>query len=244
MTIDLTKSVVNEALNKKVSFIIAYHPFIFRGLKSITLKDPQQESLLRLVQAGISVYCPHTSVDAAVGGVNDWLANGVTQGAGEIKPRKALVANKTPVPGHEEGGMGRLVELEKGMSMEQLVENVKKTVGMNQIQVAFARNCENSQENKQKAEIKTVAICAGSGGGVFKDSTYEADVYLTGEMSHHELLYMVETGKSVIVCGHSNTERGYLSVLKDYLAKQLKADYEGDSEVIVSETDTDPLEIV
>jgi len=55
-------------------------PIIFRPLKSLTLSNTQQRSLLRLVQAGISVYSPHTAVDASVGGVNDWLADGISGG--------------------------------------------------------------------------------------------------------------------------------------------------------------------
>jgi len=44
----------------------------------MTLGNTQQSSLLRLAQEGISVYSPHTAVDAAVGGLNDWLADIVT----------------------------------------------------------------------------------------------------------------------------------------------------------------------
>jgi len=53
-------------------------PIIFRGLKSLTLGNTQQNSLLRLAQEGISVYSPHTAVDAAPGGLNDFLADIVT----------------------------------------------------------------------------------------------------------------------------------------------------------------------
>lgn len=53
-------------------------PIIFRGLKSLTLDDTQQQSLLRLAMEGISVYCPHTAVDAVVGGLGDWLVDIVT----------------------------------------------------------------------------------------------------------------------------------------------------------------------
>ena len=50
-------------------------PIIFRGLKSITQSNSQTNTLLRLAQEGISVYCPHTAVDAAPGGLNDWLCD-------------------------------------------------------------------------------------------------------------------------------------------------------------------------
>jgi dinuclear metal center YbgI/SA1388 family protein len=78
LTIDLTKAVADEAISRRSSIIIAYHPIIFRGLKSLTLKDTQQQTLLKLASAGISVYSPHTAVDAAPGGLGDWLADIVT----------------------------------------------------------------------------------------------------------------------------------------------------------------------
>ncbi|KAF2227687.1 GTP cyclohydrolase 1 type 2/Nif3 [Elsinoe ampelina] len=78
LTIDLTKAVADEAIERNDSIIIAYHPIIFRGLKSITLGDTQQNTLLRLAAEGISVYSPHTAVDCAPGGLGDWLADIVT----------------------------------------------------------------------------------------------------------------------------------------------------------------------
>jgi putative NIF3 family GTP cyclohydrolase 1 type 2 len=53
-------------------------PIIFRALKSITQANSQQHTLLRLAQEGISVYSPHTAVDAAPGGLNDWLVDCLT----------------------------------------------------------------------------------------------------------------------------------------------------------------------
>lgn len=78
LTIDLTKAVADEAIAHNSSIIIAYHPIIFRGLKSLTFANTQQQTLLRLASHGISVYSPHTAVDAAPGGLGDWLADIVT----------------------------------------------------------------------------------------------------------------------------------------------------------------------
>jgi putative NIF3 family GTP cyclohydrolase 1 type 2 len=69
LTVDLTRAVADEAIERKDSVVIAYRmskglgkasltiidPIIFRGLKSLTLGDPQQQSLLRLALEGISV---------------------------------------------------------------------------------------------------------------------------------------------------------------------------------------------
>ena len=91
--------------------------------------------------------------------------------------------------------------------------------------------------------VKTVAVCAGSGASVLRGAC--AEVYITGEMGHHELLdCTTSTGgcaTSVVLCNHSNSERGFLSgVMKDYLEEELQ----GKVRVLVSQQDKDPLQAV
>ena len=45
-------------------------------------------------------------------------------------------------------------------------------------------------------KVSTIAVCAGSGASVLSDS--KADVFITGEMSHHEVLDAMHKGLSVI----------------------------------------------
>lgn len=61
-----------------------------------------------------------------------------------------------------------------------------------------------------------------------------------GEMSHHDVLDAAAKGISVILCEHSNTERGFLSELRDMLAVHLQ----NEVNIIVSEEDRDPLQVV
>ena len=87
-------------------------------------------------------------------------------------------------------------------------------------------------------QVKTIACCAGSGSSVLRD--VRADLYLTGEMSHHDVLDATSNKHHVILCEHSNTERGFLKVL----APQLSTILNDKVKVTVSETDRDPLEVV
>lgn len=224
LTIDLTQSVADEAIEKKSNLVLAYHPFIFRGLKLITTQDPQQRSLIKLIQNNISVYSPHTAVDSAKDGVNDFLADGITKNH-EEQLREVIEPDRE----EEECGMGRLVTLKKPVAISKLVAEVKQSLGIPHVQVGLARN-----QGKDHA-ISTIAICAGSGGGVFKG--VKADLFYTGELSHHEALYFTESGSSVIACSHSNTERAFLRVLKEQLAAELP-----DAEISISEKDKDPFE--
>ena len=66
------------------------------------MKDPQQASLLELCMKGIGVYSPHTSVDGAVGGVNDFLVDIVSSvdipGVHALAT-KPIIPLKAPVEG-------------------------------------------------------------------------------------------------------------------------------------------------
>jgi dinuclear metal center YbgI/SA1388 family protein len=74
LTIDTTQAVVEEAKKQKADLILAYHPIIWDGLKRVTA-DGETAHIYDLIQSGISVFCIHTALDVAVGGVNDLLAN-------------------------------------------------------------------------------------------------------------------------------------------------------------------------
>lgn len=69
LTIDLSAEVMDEVRkNPDIGVIMAYHPPMFRALKKFTMADPLQARLLECVARGISIYSPHTSLDAAVDG--------------------------------------------------------------------------------------------------------------------------------------------------------------------------------
>lgn len=57
-------------------------------------------------------------------------------------------------------------------------------------------------------------------------------------MSHHDVLEAVHSNVSVILCNHSNSERGYLAEFKETLATLLN---DKSIEIALSETDADPL---
>lgn len=86
--------------------------------------------------------------------------------------------------------------------------------------------------------VSSVAVCAGSGSSVLRN--VQADLYVTGEMSHHDVLQAVYNGSNVILCEHSNTERGYMTVLKSKLQERL----DSNTQIVISEVDMDPLKVV
>lgn len=89
-------------------------------------------------------------------------------------------------------GQGRMVFLKKPLSLNIIVERIKKHLNIPYIRMALAEKYNYIDD----VIINTVAICAGSGSGIFffckkinnkfffKEiiSKMKADLYLTGEM--------------------------------------------------------------
>lgn len=67
-----------------------------------------------------------------------------------------------------------------------------------------------------------------------------ADLYLTGEMLHHDVLDAIHRGTNVILTNHSDSERGFLKTFSVTLTNMLNEAVL----VRVSESDTDPLKTV
>ena len=219
--------------------IVGPDPFIFRGLKSVTLSDPQQRIVLQLAQNNIAVYSPHTAIDAAPGGMNDWLAD-MLDGHGVVTKRSVVQPIATPLPtGFGGSGYGRLVEFSHPVNFGRIVEAFSNGLGgLRYLMVARPKHL---PRHSEPIAVKSVAICAGSGYDILKSCP--ADVLVTGEMSHHNALKAIMEGKCIITVFHSNSERRFL---KKRLQRQLLdvlRQSDPAAEVLVSETDEDPFEI-
>ncbi|KAG8520951.1 NIF3-like protein 1 [Galemys pyrenaicus] len=129
-------------------------------------------------------------------------------------------------------GMGRLCTLDESVSLATMIERIKRHLKLSHVRLALGAG------RTLESQVKVVALCAGSGSSVLQG--VEADLYLTGEMSHHDVLDAASQGINVILCEHSNTERGFLSDLRDMLGAHL----ENKVDIILSETDRDPLHVV
>jgi len=221
LTIDLTEPVLAEALARQVDLIVAYHPPIFSGMKRLTQATAGERIVLAAIAAGLFVYSPHTALDAAEGGLNDWLAKAI--GPGTASPIE-------PSPGSERTGQGRLLTLDAPVPLEQAITSVKAHLGLQYVRVARPHESDNPAWH-------TVAVCAGAGGSVLQNA--RADLFLTGEMRHHDVLSKQSQGSAVVLCDHTNTERGYLPIL----AERLEATLAGRATVMVSRTDSDPLSV-
>jgi dinuclear metal center YbgI/SA1388 family protein len=70
VTLDVTEEVIDEAIRRKLNLVIAHHPLIFGGLKSITGKNMVERIVLKAVRHDIAVYAAHTNIDSVRQGVS------------------------------------------------------------------------------------------------------------------------------------------------------------------------------
>ena len=124
-------------------------------------------------------------------------------------------------------GLGRIGRLGTPEKVDQLVKRVKKQTGAKAIGLV----------GDSKRLVKTAAVCAGTCGRIVNTVIAAgADLYLTGEMKHHEALAAQEAGLTCLCLSHTVSERFILKKV----AKQLKSRMKQVT-VKISKEDADPF---
>lgn len=75
LTLDVTEATLDEAIKNHCNLIIAHHPLIFSGLKSITGKNYVERVVLKAIKNDIVIYAAHTNLDNVQQGVNRKIAD-------------------------------------------------------------------------------------------------------------------------------------------------------------------------
>jgi putative NIF3 family GTP cyclohydrolase 1 type 2 len=164
-------------------------------------------------------------------------------------------------------GIGRVGRLARPAGAAAVIARIKKALGLERLWVAQgiarrpslaaasgggsqgwpppttgnARSIKHGDKQRRHATlITTAACCAGSCGSLAGAAARAgAQLYLTGEMRHHDALSAAAAGMTVVCVGHSNSERPALERLAARLSLlRPKLD------VVLSKQDKDPLEIV
>lgn len=70
VSLDTLETVVEEAIERHCNLIIAHHPIVFRGLKSLTGKNYVERTVIKAIKHDIAIYAIHTNLDNVHNGVN------------------------------------------------------------------------------------------------------------------------------------------------------------------------------
>jgi dinuclear metal center YbgI/SA1388 family protein len=124
-------------------------------------------------------------------------------------------------------GLGRVGALAKPVRVAQIIKRIKQVTGAKAVGLI----------GNQNRLVRRAAVCAGSCGKIINSViAAKADLYLTGELKHHQALAAQEAGLTCICLSHSVSERFILKKFAKQLQKQIKT-----VKISISKKDADPF---
>jgi len=124
-------------------------------------------------------------------------------------------------------GLGRIGELVRPLRVARIIKKVKEITGAKALGLV----------GDEKRLVRKAAVCAGSCGKIINQViAAKADLYLTGELKHHQALAAQEAGVTCICLSHTVSERFILKKIAKQLQKQIKS-----VTIKISQKDADPF---
>lgn len=223
VTVDYSLPVAEEARSRRAELVVAYHPPMFVPVKRV----PHDALWADAVRQGVALYSPHTALDVALGGTNDFFADACGISPSGRRPLRAF----TPKPGKSEPegiGLGRVGDVAP-QPLRSIVERMKPALGLDHVLVAGSLD----------RIVRRVAVAAGAGGDLLGDAVNaRADLFVTGEIRHHDVLSALIRGVAVVATLHSNSERAAVKAYASRVARGLDG-----VTVFSSEHDADPFTV-
>lgn len=211
-SLDCTLDVVREAKERNAELIVCHHPIMFGGVKKITDETKEGAMLLLAMENNIAIFAAHTNLDFAQGGLNDYFLEKIGYRACDT-----IVENE-----------GRVFET-GGVSVRELCGRIKKALDVPCLRVA----------GDIDRESAVGALCTGSGKSLVNEAVDKADVYITGDMGHHDILTVIENDCAYIEVSHYDSEKIAMELLCSRLSEKFP-----EIEVFVSNENKNPLTFV
>ena len=189
LCLDVTETIVDEAISSGCNLIVSHHPLIFRALKRLVDADEVQKTVAKAIRNNITIVSMHTNIDNAKGGVNFKIAEKLGLEEVDFLEKKTL--------GDLEYGSGVIGKMQTAIDAREFVARLKDVFGVECAQC-------NSLINRK---IKTVALCGGAGAFMLDEAIAKgADAFVTGEMHYHEF-FGHENQIQIAVIGHFQSEQ-------------------------------------
>jgi len=220
LCLDSTEAVVDEAIERGCSLIIAHHPIVFAGLKKITGNNYIERVIIKAIKHDIAIYAAHTNLDNVQEGVNKQICDKLgLQHCSILSPKKNTMSNEVI-------GAGMIGVLPQQMPTMQFLKRLKNTM-----QAGCVRYTRPIAPN-----VKTIAVCGGSGSFLLPQAiAQKADVFVTADYKYHQ--FFDADGRIVIAdIGHYESEQYTMALFRDILTKNFNT-----FEVVLTTVNTNPI---
>lgn len=203
IALDATDETIEAAEARGCDFLLTHHPLLFEAVRRIDETTLAGRRLLRLAECKMACYGMHTSFDAAPGAMGDLAAERLG-----IKETVPMMVTEAP------GGIGRLGCRDTPVSLRDFCGQVKR---------AFALPAVTLYDGGEPDRlISKIAVLPGSGKGEAELAlSMGAEVYVTGDMTHHAALDAVAQGLAVIDAGHYGLEWVFIPHMETILKREL-----------------------
>lgn len=189
ISLDVTMDAVKYAKENCCDTIISHHPLVFRSQKALTPLSYTQNKLIYLIKNGIRVMSFHTRLDAAVGGVNDTLAD-------ILQLSNIKIDALDPI--------GRIGEYNSEMELSKFADFVKNKLATPV--VLFNGN----------KKVKKVYVIGGDGKDLIDNAIDNGcDTIVTGRASYNTIIDACDMGLNIVEAGHFYTENPICKVLEN-----------------------------
>ncbi|MBQ4505710.1 MAG: Nif3-like dinuclear metal center hexameric protein [Firmicutes bacterium] len=217
--LEISFDVIDEAVSKGADMILTHHPLFFEPLKSIDSNELSGAYSQRLIRAGISVFSMHTNFDNAPYGMNDMI----------LEELGAEVEGCALDERGEEIPCLKMAVFPEAVSVEGISSRLHEIL---EYQSPISITGDTS------AMADRIALCTGAGGCFWKDALRNgAQLFITGEIKHHEAGPARECGLNVIAAGHWGTEWLFSDFMKLWAEQRCP-----EIELIPSELRCDPVD--
>lgn len=101
-TLDATEAVVDEAISLGCNLIVAHHPIVFKGLKSLTGRNYVEKTVIKAIKNDIAIYAIHTNLDHVSHGVNKKICDVIgLKNTKILQPKKEILLKLVTFAPHE-----------------------------------------------------------------------------------------------------------------------------------------------
>jgi dinuclear metal center YbgI/SA1388 family protein len=218
--LDSTEAIIEEAIRYHCNLIVAHHPIVFRGLKTLTGSNYIERVLIKAIQHNIAIYAIHTNLDNVYhSGVNAKIAERLSLKNTRIIDTKkinntVIIDNQTYTLEAKSKivGAGMVGNLEKPLSEAQFMAFLKSSMKVNTV-----RHTQFLGKNVQK-----VAVCGGAGGFLLQKAIAQgADVFVTADYKYHEFF---DADGKILICdiGHYESEQFTIELLVEIISEKFR----------------------
>ena len=205
LCLDVTDEAIDIAINNDVNLIISHHPVIFNSIKNIS-ESVISNKIKKLISYNICAYSIHTNFDASK-----------DLGMGKIVLEQfdffGNVKEKYPLEkiGEDGDGLGLVVSFNDSISLNSIREKLEDNFHIKKYFIKYY-----SKHSFDDVFIKKIAIMPGSGKSNVNDAIKNnVDVYISGDLGHHDILDLYENEITYVDATHYGLEKLFVYYMHD-----------------------------